>query len=283
MLRRTFPHPPNMTDTPSNPTANPLTPLSRQQHGQLRWRGPADYGFARHDQLCPLVLQELPKAALALPIGFVAQQEQFLPVAIQGLQAGRNLYVAPDGRWLAGYIPAPYRSYPFRLARTEDGQQVLCIHADSGLVGPGDGQPFFDEQGQLSPATAQVLQFFQQLEANRQHTTAACALLQQHGLIQPWPLRLQTDAGTQELGGLLRIDEAALNRLSGPALEALQRGGALQLAYCQLLSMQHLASLGRLATLHAQARQAPPPAPASARDLDLEFLNQGGTLRLGAL
>ena len=273
-----------MTDTPStNPTASQWTPLSLQQHGQLRWRGPADYGFARHDNLCSLVLQELPKAAMALPIGFVAQQEQFLPVAIQGLQAGSNLYVAPDGRWLAGYIPAPYRSYPFRLARTEDGQQVLCIHAGSDLVGASDGQPFFDDQGQPAPGTAQVLQFFQQLEASRQHTTAACALLQQHGLIQPWPLRLQTDAGTQELGSLLRIDEAALNQLSGPALEALQRGGALQLAYCQLLSMQHLASLGQLAALHAKTRQAPPPPPAPARDLDLEFLNQGGTLQLGTL
>lgn len=272
-----------MTDTPSNPTAHPLTPLSHQQHGQLRWRGPADYGFARHDHLCPLVLQELPKAAMAMPIGFVAQQDQFLLVAVQGLRNGSNLYVAPDGRWLAGYIPAPYRSYPFRLGRTEDGQQVLCIQSGSGLVGAGDGHPFFDDQGQLSPATAQVLQFFQQLEANRQYTLAACALLQQHGLIQPWPVRLQTDAGTQELGGLLRIDEAALNQLSGPALEALQRGGALQLAYCQLLSMQHLASLGQLAALHAKARQAPAPAPAPARDLDLEFLNQGGTLQLGTL
>lgn len=272
-----------MTHTPPPPGTPHWTPLSRQQHGQLRWRGPADYGFARHDNLCALVLQELPKAAMALPIGFVAQQEQCVPVAIQGLQAGSNLYVAPDGRWLGGYIPAPYRSYPFRLARSEDGQQVLCIHADSGLVGPSDGQPFFDDQGQLSPGTAQVLNFFQQLEANRQHTSAACALLQQHGLIQPWPVRLQTDAGTQELGGLLRIDEAALNQLCGAALEALQRGGALQLAYCQLLSMQHLASLGPLAAQHAKARQAPPPAPAAARDLDLEFLNQGGTLQLGAL
>lgn len=258
-----------------------VTPLSLQQHGQLRWRSPADYGFAGHDNLCPLVLQELPKAVMALPIGFIAQQDQFLLVAIQGLQAGSNLYVAPDGRWLAGYIPAPYRSHPFRLARTESGQQVLCIHSDSGLVSASEGQPFFDDQGQLAPATAQVLQFFQQLEGNRQHTSAACTLLQQHGLIQPWPVRLQTDAGAQELGGLLRIDEAALNQLSGATLEALQRSGALQLAYCQLLSMQHLASLGQLAALHAKARQAPTPAP--ARDLDLEFLNQGGTLQLGAL
>ncbi|MDU7590056.1 MAG: hypothetical protein E7K47_22240, partial [Acidovorax sp.] len=63
-----------------------------------------------------------------------------------------------------------------------------------------------------------------------------------------------------------------------------QRRGLLRLVARLLGPGQFGAQgLGRLATLHAQARQAPPPAPAPARDLDLEFLNQGGTLRLGAL
>ena len=59
-----------------------------------------------------------------------------------------------------------------------------------------------------------MLNFLTQVGANRQATQRMCAVLQQHGLIQPWPIKLQTDAGEQNIEGLHRIDEAALNALA---------------------------------------------------------------------
>jgi hypothetical protein len=60
-----------------------------------------------------------------------------VPVAVQGLAPGQNLFVAPDGRWLAAYTPAAYRGYPFQLAHAENGQQVLCFDEESGLITDG--------------------------------------------------------------------------------------------------------------------------------------------------
>lgn len=96
--------------------------ITRERHGLQYWLKHSTYTFAASDAVCPLVAQELPKAMLAMPIGFIAEGDHFVPVAVQGLAAGQNLLVALDGRWLAPYIPAPYRGYPFRMASTEQGE-----------------------------------------------------------------------------------------------------------------------------------------------------------------
>jgi len=258
-----------------------LHPVSVSRHGSRRWQRYSSYAFAAGDAVCPLVAQELPKAAMSLPLAFVASGEEVVPVAVLGLQPGKNLFVAPDGRWLGGYVPAAYRGYPFALANTADGQQVLCIDEDSGLLVDGEGEAFFAEGDRPAAALNDVLNFLTQVAANRQATRHACALLREHGVVQPWPVRLQTAGGEQAVAGLLRIDEAALNALPAGAFVALRDAGALSLAYCQLLSMQHLAQLGPLAQAHERAAQAVAPQPAA--ELDLEFLNQGGTISFGNL
>lgn len=262
-----------------------IVPVSRDRHGALQWRSPAGYSFAAGDAVAPLVVQELPKAAMTLPIGFVPDNGQFVPVAVQGLQSGKNLLVAPDGRWLGGYVPALYRGFPFALALTETGQQVLCVNEDSGLVGTTGEQPFFKEDGQPSQALANVLGFLTQVSANRLLTQRMCAVLQKHQLIQPWVIQVQTDNGPQSVDGLFRVDETALNQLPAQVFEEVRQSGALPMAYCQLLSMQHLPKLGELARAHAQAAQAVAASAAAQLshhgELNLDFLNQDGVISLG--
>src|SRR5690606_39363180 len=121
--------------------------------------------FASAYSLSPLVAQELPRACLAMPIGFVRSDNQYQLVAVQGLAPGKNLFVAPDGRWIGPYVPAAYRGYPFVLANTEDGKRVLCVREDSGLVSEvqGEGEPFFDEEGNPSKPVQDVLNFLDQV------------------------------------------------------------------------------------------------------------------------
>jgi len=86
-----------------------LTVISREQHADKRWKRYTSYSFAAGDAVVALVAQELPRACLSLPLGFVKTEAGFQVVAVQGLQPGRNLWVAPDGRWLGCYVPADYR------------------------------------------------------------------------------------------------------------------------------------------------------------------------------
>ena len=255
--------------------------ISRERHAQQRWQRHTSYAFSAHEALVPLAAAELSTAAMGLPLAFIEQQGAFVPVAVLGLQAGSNLLVGADGRWAGAYIPAALRGYPFRLAHTEDGQQVLCIDEESGLVtaGPG-GERFFNDDAQPAQATLDILNFLTQIGQSRAAAAVACAALARHQLIRPWPITLQNDGGEQQIDGLFQVDEAALNQLAGEALQELARAGALAVAYCQLLSMQHLPLLGQLARARAQA--AAPAAP-PARDLDLEFLNSSGTIGFGNL
>lgn len=238
-----------------------LQPITLTRHRDRRWRRYSDYCFAANETLAPLVVQELSKAVMSLPIGFIPEADQYKLVAIQGLQPGQNLFVTADGRWLGGYIPAHYRANPFALAKTTEGQQVLCIDEDSGLLiddpAPDEGEPFFDADGQPAEPLRLVLSFLEKLAADRQRTECLCALLAEQALIQPWPLTLKTADGEHPVEGLHRIDEAALNALPAAAFETLRQAGALPLIYSQLLSMQHIALLGKLAEHQAQAQAKP--------------------------
>ena len=228
--------------------------VSKETHASKRWKRIDNYSFAAKDAVVPLVVQELPRALMYLPIGFIKQEEQFVPVSILGLQPGQNLFIAPDGRWIGGYTPAAYRGYPFQLADTADGQRVLVIDEDSGLVSDSEGEPFFDEEGNPAQALKDVLDFLNQVDANRKLTQHICKLLAEHLLIKPWPINLQDSEGERIVEGLYCIDETALNALPAEAFEALRQAGALPIAYCQLLSMQHIQKLGQLAQVQAQSQ-----------------------------
>ena len=243
--------------------------VSKDAHASKRWKRIDNYIFAAKDAVAPLVVQELPRALMHLPIGFIEQKERFVPVAIHGLEPGQNLLVAPDGRWIGGYTPAAYRGYPFQLADTADGQRVLVIDEDSGLVNETEGEPFFDEEGNPAQALKDMLDFLSQVQTNRELTQRICAVLAEHLLIKPWPINVQGNEGERKVEGLYCIDEAAMNALPAEAFEALRHAGALPIVYCQLLSMQHIQKLGQLAQAQAQsqARTAAKLPPNSNEEL----------------
>ena len=260
--------------------------ISRERHGQKRWIRLTNYRFAAAESVIPLVAAELPKAVMSIPVAFIEQRGAYVPAAVLGLQPENNVFVAPDWRWVGQYIPAAFRAYPFALLKTEDCQQVLCINEESGLLtNKPTGEAFFAENNQPTQNILDIVNFLNQIEQNRTLTSAACAVLEKHGLIRPWAITLKTDSGEQQLAGLFQIDESALNALSAEALAEIRNAGALPIAYCQLLSMQHLPLLGQL--IEAQAKASKQALSfqqlAPNGELDLEFFNKGGTLDFSAL
>ncbi|KXS36124.1 SapC family protein [Modicisalibacter tunisiensis] len=237
------------------------TALSRTQHGESRYLPRHGYGFAAEQPVVPILLAELNKLLAQHALGFIKQEESYQPVALLGLDGRHNLYVHPDGRWLGGYVPAGLRGYPFTLAATEDGQQVLCVDQAHLQAPDEDGEPLFNDDGELSETVDRTLAFLQQCERNRQVTRAAARSLGDSGLIEPWPLQVGRgdDQAPLEVQGLYRINEKALNALEAEAFAALRAHGALPLAYAQLFSMGQLGQLTERARFHQQlqAQQAP--------------------------
>ena len=261
--------------------------ISRERHAIQRWQRSTGYAFAAMEAVVPLVAAELPKAMLSLPIAFTGQGEGFVPVAVLSLIPGKGLYVAKNGGWTGDYIPSAFRSYPFRLLKSADGQQVLCIDEESGLItNSPEGERFFNEDGQPAQAVLDILNFLTQIEQSRVATATASTALQKHALIRPWPITLKTETGEQQIAGLFQIDETALNQLSAEAMLEVRDAGALPMAYCQLLSMQHLPFLGQLIDAHTRAEQAQAQSLehlAPNGELNLEFFNKAGTISFAGL
>ena len=248
-----------------------LTPLNPQSFAGHTWRPMDSSAFARNVSLVELNASELPAAACHLPVGFVRNADGQLGLhAVLGVQPGKNLFVAADGSWLGGYWPLRLRLAPFALARSEAGDTLLCLNDEWWTPAPEHGHAFYAEGGQLSEQTAAVLQAGQQLLAGQAQTHALCTALDEAGLIQPWNPTVATEQGNIQLEGLSTIDEAALNALDAATLHRLHASGALALAYCQLISMQHLAKLSELANAHARLNASASIAPPGA-DLPLNF------------
>ena len=254
--------------------------VSRDRYARKHWQRYRSYAHAALDPVAPLVLRELSRACTAMPIGFIELKGELLPVAVQGMEPGKNLFFDPDRGWLSDYIPAIYRSHPFVLGTTSDGDSVLCVMEDSGLLSEADGEPFFDDDGNFAPRLQEVFDFMIQVSQQRSATRRICAELRKHGLIQPWPIKRTTDAGAQFIRGLHRIDRDAMQALPAQGLQELRLAGALPVIYCHLISMQHMSRLANLAL--AQEGGSDAPQLVSEGELDIEFLNHGGTVSFGS-
>ena len=256
------------------------SPISIGTFRDKRFKRYSSYSFAVKDTLAPLVLKELARACTGMPIGFAKAKDTFMPVAVLGLAAGTNLFVAPNGRWVGHYVPAVYRGYPFSLANGPEGKLILCFDEQSGLLSDNEGEPFFGEDEKLTDAVNQVLGFLTQLASNRQATQRVCAALEKHGLIEPWPIKLKgkEDDAVTTVEGVFRISEERLSQLDEKSLYALHQSGALPVIYCQLLSMQHLSILSGLAKARQAAEQQAALPKNDAGDIDLSFLADDTTI-----
>ncbi len=253
--------------------------VSRERHGQKKWLRVQGYAFAATDAMATIVGAELAQAALSMPCAFLEQSGRYMLVAVLSPVPGRNMFVDRGGRWIGPYVPAWFRTYPFRML-SQQGTDKLALGVDeeSGLVAErsaAGGEAFFDTEGNLSPALKPVLEALLGVERSRKATDLAVAALAQAGVIRPWQIKLKTEQGEKTIGGLHRVDEAALRALPDDVFLTLRKTAALPIAYAQMLSAGQLGVFEQLARLHNQP--APSPLAALPETLDglLENLNSG--------
>jgi hypothetical protein len=230
--------------------------INRDAHLHKGWKPVEHMSFALEWTVVPIVGAEVAKAMMAMPVGFLKTEGRYILHAITGLEPGRNLFITDEGKWLGSYIPAALRGFPFALGEAED-QRVLCFDDASGLMVDAEQteKKFFDADGEISDELAVVRDFLAHVDQNRVVTNAVCKLMDELGIIEPWPITLKMGERERSIEGLYRINESALNASDDEAFLKLRHGGALPIAYMQMLSMTHLPLLGRLSDAHAQRKK----------------------------
>lgn len=238
-----------------------LTAISFERYGSKRWIRRESFGFASAETVTPIVAEELSNAVLAMPIAFIPAGEGYTLAAIMGLAPGQNLFVSEQEQWIGHYIPAAFRSNPFYLLPDGNGNSVLCIDEESGLVTDDpSAEPFFRDDAEPAESLNNIITLLNRIEASRQITQHACDALAKHNLIQPWPITLDGEIGEKRVAGLFRIDEVALNALSAESFQEVREAGALPIVYGQLFSMKHLQALGGLYSRRL-AQESKPSTP----------------------
>jgi hypothetical protein len=225
----------------------PLVLSPKECQGKT-WHPPVDLAFAAHRALLPLHAGELAKAAAAMPIALVKEGREWCLVGVCGLEPGHNLFIKA-GKWLGHYQPAWLATYPFEIV-TVGEKGLVTFDRDSGLLASeGEGEPFFDEQGQMTQAVATRVEALKRHHSKHQATHKALHALARANVITPWP-----EALTRQLGlaieGLHMIDERALSQLDDAAFLNLRRAQALPIAYAVNLSIPQTHLLARLARLN---------------------------------
>lgn len=220
--------------------------VSSTSHANRAWNKAAGFGWARGEIVAGIARMEAMQLMMTLPLGFIRQQDQYQFVVLMGLRKGENLMIATDGRWQGARVPEVLQFYPFRVLHTTDGQYMLGVD-EAGLLplGTVGGTPLFVGEKPASELTA-ILEQLIKLERHHQQTRQMVASLAAHDLIEPWNIQTPGDTAANSISGLYRVSENKLNEVDADALKALRDSGALVVAYCQLLSMQHIHQLSRM-------------------------------------
>lgn len=221
--------------------------LDRQVHAEARLpTETTPYDFAVSTNSVPLLGIEFGEACRSFPVLFAtdARGDTF-PIALLGLQPGRNLFVA-KGEWATQtYVPAFIRRYP--LITADDGTVAI----DGDFSGPEAGERFFNDAGENTPALDRALNFLSQYQAEIGRTRGFVARLKEFGLLRDWAIQAVAPNGeTFSFPGVQVIDEQALLKLDDAIIIGLFRAGEL------FWIQAHLLSLGSLPRLLARLAPA---------------------------
>lgn len=228
--------------------------VSREAHSRRRWRRYQTYEFARELTIVDVALAESARLCLTMPMAFRQAGDQFVPIALMGVEPKRNVLVAPDHRWLGHYIPALIRCHPFMILPDANGQLVLCV--DQASVTEGEGEAFFDAEGAPSPAMQTVVDVLQQIEGSRRAARIVADSLAKLGLLKPLSLEPKAGAPAQTVEGIFAVDEGRLDALADAEFVGLRATGAIRLAHYQGLSLLQWPQLLALAGQHRAHREA---------------------------
>lgn len=214
-------------------------PLKFADHSGLRVFESNDYSFARNETLVPIVYDEMAEIAREYPIIF-PQNNSGLPCALLGLEPGTNTYVGEGGRWLASYIPAHIRRYPFMLvskdSQGEDGQFVVAFDPEAEHFKDPNGHAVFTSDGKPTEHMERRFALLQQIQKAIPLTRKLVEVLDDAGILVERTVTLKKTDKANQITGFRVIDEKALNALSDEDFLSLRSKGALPLIYSHLLS-----------------------------------------------
>jgi len=224
-----------------------IVPITIEQHKSVKVSPVASFDFAKHINLASVMVHEFSRAASIYPIVFLEDQEkdEFRPVALMGLEEGENLFVK-DGKWLASYIPAIIRRYPFALANTEEQDRfTICMDDRSDCIGTEEGEAIFNADGSGTEVIERVKTFLSELQQMEIFSQDFCRFLAEKNMFTPLNMQVRVKEEVKNITGCYVLNEERLNALSDNAFIEMRTKKYLAPIYAHLISLAQVERLLR--------------------------------------
>ncbi len=226
-----------------------IVPLNKNAHAKTKVKNAANFPQVADQHLIPVVVQEFIPVSSSFPIIFVRENpesDNFVAVALMGLEKGENLYVSSE-KYDEIYAPAALRSYPFSIASDEKKEQYfVCIDENSDLVSEEEGEDLFNAEGEETEYLTKRRDFTGKFVENMQITSGFVKVLQENDLLVPNDLSVRLENGQSfNLNGIFRVDEEKLNALPIEKFEDFRKRGVLPAVYAHLNSLQQVQRLAK--------------------------------------
>jgi hypothetical protein len=219
-------------------------PLDINRHGKLGMMSTdRPFRFAAKQHFIPLHAGEFGPAAINYPIIFAGAD--YAPLAVMGLNAGENMFIAEDGLYRQGaYVPSFIRRYPFVGARDDQAKRtIVCIDRASDLWTEGKADVMLFENGEASAFTKSCIEFCSQFDTDRASSELFVKIVRDLDLFETrqatFTPRLENNVlgEPQLVAEFFAISETKLKELPAAKYLELKDNGALPLIYAHMTSL----------------------------------------------
>lgn len=230
-----------------------VVPLNKEVHGELYIEGIEGYAHTKKTNSVYIAAIEFLQISREYPIVFAQDgNDKLFPVALLGLEKNQNLFVDNKGAWIANYIPAYVRRYPFILATADDNKDNFTVCIDESFPGfntAKEGNALFDDKGEQSDILNQAVDFLQDYQTHVNLTALFCENLSKLDILEPMQANIERATGEKTtLGGFMGVNRDKLKALKPAKLAELLKSDQMELIFAHLASLSNLNSLIRRTT-----------------------------------
>jgi len=237
-------------------------PLTKDKHAKFGVK-PVDkpFEFMEKSHFMPITAPEFGSASASFPIIFAVDDRT--PLAVMGIRANENLFVA-DGQFDNHYyMPAFARRYPFVLAGDQENDRfVVCVDEKAECVTKKDPTQAFFDGDEPSQFTNEAFEFLKQFEQDRRATEQMIARFKELDLFEQKEMNFQgqnadgTPAEKQKIADYFAITDEKLRGLDAKTTKEFMDNGFLSVAYAHMLSLGNWQRLVNMTLARAQNEPA---------------------------
>lgn len=237
-----------MADTPA--AQGPVS-LTSQAHKGKRIKATSSAKHIEKNHFAKVYTSEFTKAGADYPIIFVKDpdSDNYFAAGMWGMEVGENLFVE-DGRWIGGYYPASVRCYPFAVAPDpeNDDRLFIGIYENADNINDTEGDLIFNDDGTETDWMKETKEFLVRVYQQEALTRQFADKLREYDLLVPQTLSIKNSltGKDQEVSGFFVVDREKLVNLPDDKYLELRKGGALEVIYAHLMSLDSLDKLLRL-------------------------------------